>query len=422
MDSAQTQGLVRTAQQAMAAGRMDEAAHLWTQVLSLSPEHPQALFHLGQDRLIRKDARGALPLLTRAAKADTSTPVIPLNLAFAYRSLGDKPGELEAIERALAIDPYFLPALLAKGAALERAGQVRQAARVYRDALAIAPPDAQLSPELRAHVARARGLVEQNARDLDAQLQAHLSQIRERHPDANFDRFEECKEAMLGRKKIYTHQPTMLHVPRLPAIQFYDRSEFPWLADLESQTDGIREELLALLREDAKEFGPYVQHPAGVPLNQWAELNFSPRWSAFFLWQDGKRIDAHCARCPRTAAVTESMPLADFPGYAPAVFFSTLEPHTRIPPHTGVTNARLIVHLPLIVPENTGFRVGNESRAFEAGKAWVFDDTIEHEAWNESDKLRVILIFDIWNPYLSAAERELVCALLSETRSYYSES
>ena len=72
-----------------------------------------------------------------------------------------------------------------------------------------------------------------------------------------------------------------------------------------------------------------------------------------------------------------------------------LAPHTRIPAPTGVTNARLIVHAPLIVPQGCGFRVGNETRAWEPGKPFVFDDTIEHEAWNDSDQTRVVLIFDI---------------------------
>ena len=85
-------------------------------------------------------------------------------------------------------------------------------------------------------------------------------------------------------------------------------------------------------------------------------------------------------------------------------------PRTHIPPHTGVTNTRLTVHLPLIVPPNCGFRVGSETREWVPGKAWVFDDTIEHEAWNRSDAPRAVLIFDIWNPILTAAERDLVRA------------
>jgi aspartyl/asparaginyl beta-hydroxylase (cupin superfamily) len=107
------------------------------------------------------------------------------------------------------------------------------------------------------------------------------------------------------------------------------------------------------------------------------------------------------------------------PGFAPAAFFSSLTPGTRIAPHTGVTNTRLIVHLGLIVPDGCTFRVGNDTRVWKRGKAWVFDDTIEHEAMNAGNARRVVLIFDVWNPYLSAAERDLVCALLAAQREYY---
>lgn len=76
-----------------------------------------------------------------------------------------------------------------------------------------------------------------------------------------------------------------------------------------------------------------------------------------------------------------------------------------------MTNTRLIGHLPLIVPPDCGFRVGNDTRQWQEGKAWLFDDSIEHEAWNGSDRPRVVLLFDIWRPELSAEERESVAAL-----------
>ncbi len=156
-----------------------------------------------------------------------------------------------------------------------------------------------------------------------------------------------------------------------------------------------------------------------MPLNQWAALNHSPKWSVFFLWTNGERVDAHCDRCPKTAALLDRLPMARVPGAAPAAFFSVLAPKTLIPPHGGVTNARLIVHVPLIVPEDCWFRVGNEKREWRPGEALVFDDTIEHEAWNGSDRPRTILIFDIWNPYLSEGERELVCELLAGHKAFY---
>jgi aspartyl/asparaginyl beta-hydroxylase (cupin superfamily) len=100
--------------------------------------------------------------------------------------------------------------------------------------------------------------------------------------------------------------------------------------------------------------------------------------------------------------------LLDLPGKGPTVMFSLLEPRTRIPPHTGSNNVRTTVHLPLIVPDGCGFRVGAETRAWQVGEAWAFDDTIEHEAWNDSGEMRAILILDVWNPLLTEAERAAV--------------
>jgi aspartyl/asparaginyl beta-hydroxylase (cupin superfamily) len=98
----------------------------------------------------------------------------------------------------------------------------------------------------------------------------------------------------------------------------------------------------------------------------------------------------------------------DAPGRGPTAFFSLLHPHSHIPPHTGVSNLRAIIHVPLIVPSGCWFRVGGETRVWEEGKIFAFDDTIEHEARNESEALRGILIFDVWNPHILPHERDLI--------------
>lgn len=411
--------LVTAAQNAMRDGRHEEAAQLWAEVLSTDSEHPQALFHLGQHALMRKDTGRARQLLQRAAKAAPREPAIPLNLSFVHRATGNAPAEMTALTDALAIDPYFFPALLAKGMLLERMGEKRKAARVYKDVLTIAPPEDQVAAELRGPLRHARESIDENAAELDAYLHARLHPVVSRHEDENLSRFEECREIALGRRKVYTQQPSMLHVPRLPTIQFYERADFPWLSEFEAASDVIRDEFLAVLREDMGGMRPYVSHPDGAPLNQWAELNHSLRWSVFFLWEHGKRIEDHCARCPRTVSIVENLPLMELAGLSPNVMFSLLAPHTRIPSHFGDTNARLVGHLPLILPGNCRFRVGNEIREWRYGEAWFFDDTIEHEAWNDSDEVRVILIIDTWNPYLTHAERELVAALLNGVTDYY---
>jgi aspartyl/asparaginyl beta-hydroxylase (cupin superfamily) len=132
----------------------------------------------------------------------------------------------------------------------------------------------------------------------------------------------------------------------------------------------------------------------------------------------GARVEENASRCPRTMQALSHAPQPDQPGRTPAAMFSLLKPRTTIPAHTGVTNSRLVTHLPLIVPEGCRFRVGNDVRQWVPGKAWVFDDTIEHEAINDSDKLRVVLIFDIWHPHLSQAERSLITAMTAGLNAF----
>jgi aspartyl/asparaginyl beta-hydroxylase (cupin superfamily) len=411
--------LVEAADRAMQAGRLEEAARGWETVLSLASGHPWALLHLGQHALYCGQPQRAEELLQKAAQADPGNPVVSLNLSFVFRALGDTAREMAALIRALTIDPYFLPALLARGALLERSGNPRQAAKIYKDVLTIVPSGARVEPWLAEPLAHARAMVESNRADLAAHLKTRLGAALASHPEADLSRFEEARDVMIGARKAYLSQPTLLHYPRLPAIPFYPREEFPWLEAVEKATPVIQQELAALLAAGGGDFSPYVDHPDGVPLNQWADLNRSADWSAYFLLKEGRRISDHAMHCPRTAALLETLPLADIPGIAPAAFFSLLKPRTLIPPHTGVTNTRLVVHIPLVVPEGCWFRVGNEKREWRIGEALIFDDSIEHEAWNGSDEPRYLLIFDIWNPLLSPAERELVGALLVGFEEYY---
>jgi aspartyl/asparaginyl beta-hydroxylase (cupin superfamily) len=218
-------------------------------------------------------------------------------------------------------------------------------------------------------------------------------------------------EALVGRRRIYHQEPVKLNFPGLPAIEFYEREEFDFLEALEAQTAAIRDEVLAVWADGSEGLTPYVDYPPGAPLDQWAELNHSMAWSAYHLWFYGERVAANCAKCPRTMAALELIDMPAVPSRSPAAMYSILRPRTRIPPHTGVANTRVVLHLPLIVPDGCGLRVGGEVRKWREGEAWVFDDTIEHEAWNDSDKPRAILIADVWSPRLSLEERELIARL-----------
>jgi aspartyl/asparaginyl beta-hydroxylase (cupin superfamily) len=214
------------------------------------------------------------------------------------------------------------------------------------------------------------------------------------------------------RTQPFHQEPRDFHYPGLPEFEFHDRASFPALDELEQATDAIRAEFDALIAAEAAQMVPYVQYPERVPLAQWRELNHNPSWTAIHLLQNGQRIEANARHCPQTMEVIGRMPLPEVYGASPNAMFSLLAPHTRIPPHTGAANTRLVCHLPLIVPPNCGFRVGATTREWIVGEAFVFDDTIEHEAWNDSDELRVVLIIDLWAPALSETERSAVAAVM----------
>ncbi len=410
--------LVARAGQLANSGHWDEAERTWLEVRRLNPQHPQALFSLGVHALQRGDGKGAHQLLTTARQHSPRDLRVLMTLCAACKQLGDSEGEREAIESALVVDPYFLPALLARAFWLERFDSRASAAAMYANALTVAPPPAQWPALLRKDLERARDFSAAYTGELDAFLAQALNQHIDSVPSSLANRWREAASILAGKTKPYHAVVNQLCVPRLPAIPFFEREQFPFLAALEAKTDVIRAELQAALAGARDEFVPYIQYAPGEPVNQWNELNHSLRWSTLQLMRSGQPLQANLDRCPETAKALAAMPLADIDGLCPNVMFSALAPHSRIPPHNGETNARAVAHLPLIVPEGCNYRVGFDWRQWHVGETLIFDDTIEHEAINDSDELRVVLIFDLWNPLLEPAERELVRKLAAATRSF----
>jgi len=292
----------------------------------------------------------------------------------------------------------------------ERQGRTQEAMAAYGAAATVAPPIEQLAPELRPAVEQAKRhqaeYLKSRAEFLDRFLEPHLQDCT----GADVDRFRLSLDILLQRKRRHDAQPMRFYYPRLEPVEFFDRSEFPWLDAIEAGFETIRDECLRALTAE-QNLVPYIQYGHDQPVAQWAELNHSPRWSVFHLVKDGAVVGDNAALCPDTMALWQNAPAPQQSGRTPVALFSLLKPHTRIPAHVGASNVRLLTHLPLVVPPGCAFRVGNTVREWVPGKAWVFDDTIEHEAWNDSDQLRAIMIFDIWHPRLTAQERHLISAL-----------
>jgi aspartate beta-hydroxylase len=418
-DDRRIRQLIENAAQASAGGRVQEADQLVRQAEAEAPRHPLVLNETARRLLMRGDAAGAHGLLKQAVTLDPSQAAIWLNLAAALRGLKLADEEMAAIDKVLAIEPRNLRAMLQKASLQELQGKPRAAAMTYRYALQSVPVGSLPPQSLRPVFQHALQFVAANDGDLENFLEGRLKDLRARHADEPLQRFDRCLQTLLRKQPVYRPQPSFMYFPRLPALEFYERDDFPWLESIEAATEDIRAELINVLQEGPAALSPYVDIPAGMPLDQWRELNHSRRWGVYYLWQEGVAIPDHIARFPRTVAALEAWPRCDVPGCSPTAVFSILDAKTRIPPHTGVSNTRLIVHLPLIVPPGCGFRVGAERREWHPGKAFVFDDTFEHEAWNDSDVPRAVLILDIWSPHVTAAEREMVSRVTADVGEFY---
>lgn len=352
----------------------------------------------------------AVRLLREALDAEPKAFGLWLNYATALRQTGDIAAALEAVDEALTLEPRDVLALLLKGSLVERTGNAIDAGRIFGLAL-LFRSRAPAEPAVQAALAHAEAVNAVYRKGLEAAMDAALAETlgTDLPISASPRRFLDLSA---GRRRNYWPEPSTYLYPGLPVFEFYDRALSPWIERFESYTDAIRRELEAARATRPDLFSPYVAEPKGVPVDQWAELNHSPRWSALQVIRAGTVQPYAPDLFPATLEALSLLPQPDVPGRTPSAMFSALQPKTRIPPHTGVSNARLVVHLPLIIPPGCGFRVGAETRPWEVGKAWVFDDTLDHEAWNDSDEVRVILIADIWNMFMTEDDRRAYASIV----------
>jgi aspartate beta-hydroxylase len=362
----------------------------------------------------RGDYSGAAEQFARLVAAGPVDAPTWFGLSLAHRKLGAPAKEKIALERVLALDGTYLPALIGTGDFHTRQGDERAASSYYEAAIRLASAQRSLSPEWRRELQRVEGAM----RAITGRFEAHLLTALSAHMNgAGTEGFGRALDLLLGKRQVYLQQPKYFYFPELPQIQFYARQEFPWAAALETATPHIRADLDALLEQGAG-FEPYIQKVPDRPTFSVNPLLNSLDWSAFFLVRDGREVADNAARCPATMAALAQVPLCRIAGRTPSILFSLLRPGARIRPHHGFTNARLICHLPLIVPPDCALRVGSETRPWREGELLVFDDSMEHEAWNLSNELRVVLLFDVWRPELTPTERSLVAATLEAVSQF----
>jgi aspartyl/asparaginyl beta-hydroxylase (cupin superfamily) len=326
-------------------------------------------------------------------------------------------------ERQLARDRFDIKALVAKADHRFLGGEHRTAASFYAFAVKCAEARGVPDDRVRRMAERARDM-----RDWLAQRFRHhvLSELEAAgFPERDWPpRFRTALEILHGERERdlvyedFPQMPRLFFYPGLPYVDFVDPAQFAWRAGLESRFREIRDEAAALVAETS-DFSPYVTRTSDKPHGDVHGLLENADWSSLYLWTNGGPVEENVARCPRMfEAVTGLVPLCRIGSKAPAILLSLLKPGAHIPPHTGMLNIRYICHLPLIVPPDCTLRVGQRTTQWQEGRIVAFDDTVEHEAWNRSDRDRLVLIFDVWNPDLADDEKRIVARMLEIVDSY----
>ena len=375
--------VLEQARRLLRQGRVPEAERLFASVLETQPDHVEALNALGVAALRTGGPRRAVDLFGRVVTLAPDEHAARLYLALALDQSGDRHRATLQYARAL---------------------NDAQARDRWLDA-------DSTPPALRPLVERAVTTVRNGRR---AALVRVLEPLAERFGRSELARVEQCLRIYLREEApVVTdarQQPSFLFFPGLGAAPYLERSLFDWIPALESDTDAIRAELLHLLPDSAGR--ERVFDSEALEQVHLRGLDVPPSWTGYYFYRHGIRRDDNCASCPATARALDRLPLVHVREHGPEVLYSVFTPGTHLLPHRGVTNTRLVGHLPLIVPENCALNVGGEVHHWQPGKVVVFDDTYEHEAWNRSQQTRVVMIFDVWHPRLTEAERLAVADLV----------
>lgn len=341
----------------------------------------------------------AAELLSRIASETPDDNAVSLRLAAARRSLGDLNGALVSAMQAVRIAPRDYLGWLMLGSLHDALGAHDRADRTYRYAVRLVPPKSLLPPPVQKQLDHARRR---------ASAYTEWTEAVRAMPDATLSpRLLAFRENILANAAAGPETRSSLVIPDMPSPDFHDPSASAGLLPLAEASSKVRREFEALSAALGADVLPQAAH------GDTAHDRRVTGWTMIPLFREGVRTERFASACPVTMALHAGIDHPDLAGISASLSFSVLRGGAVIPPHSGLTNARLIVHWPLIVPPDCGFRVGSTMRPWTIGTPLVFDDTIEHEAWNRSSAERVVLIGDIWHPDLSPAERAALTAMMA---------
>ncbi len=331
-------------------------------------------------------------------------------LANAEAAIGDRSAALEALDRRLELDIRHVPALLLKAQLLEQEGDSRAASSHYQAAINQEAVTGGCPESLRPLLTHGRAYI-------GASQERYAQYLRDTVGTPPTPRLAMALDLLAGKREIFLQQPSVFYFPELPQRQFYEPHEFAWLEPMLAALPAMQAEFAEIERDVAPGFSPYVASDPARPAPNNPLLD-DPAWSALWFWRAGERVTENALRCPATMAALEHAPMPQIEKRSPIAHWSLLQAGAHIRPHHGMLNTRLICHIPIRTVPGCTLRVGNEIRTWQDGAPLIFDDSIEHEARNDGDRSRTVLLFEIWRPEIEPEERAALSQLFTTVAAY----
>lgn len=404
-------------------GKVEEAVRAFETLVLQYPQSPRCRYGkaLAEDGLAEKMLSNdmlqkAIGTYKEASELPNATPdLIKATLkkrAERQQFLGRMRGALATLEKLVQIFPEDVALKNDLGVAHLLIGDNKGAKRIYEEVLATAPSDgfakvhygfilksenkiAESIPFLRD------GLESGHPGTDDGRFYFHLGDALQRMGDDSAYKWYERGHLRGHFASVW--QRSLYNVDGLKAQPWWtpkDTGYMDLVKTLERNWRIIRDEAQSVMDKTTGLFVPEEEN-----------LREKGEWGQFTLWQQGKKAGEACRSVPKTCGLLERYPEATGCKRG-QIKFSVMQPGTHVWPHTGPTNCRLRMHLGLVIPK-TGckIRCTNDTRAWEEGKVLIFDDSFEHEVWQDADSYRLIFIVDVWHPELTQYQRQTLSSI-----------
>ncbi|XP_077057623.1 aspartyl/asparaginyl beta-hydroxylase isoform X8 [Siphateles boraxobius] len=409
---------INAAEKLRKKGKVEESLRAFEALVQRFPQSPRCRYGKAQAEDDSAEKKRSNELLLKAVntyREAADLPDAPPDLVKAslkrradrQQFLGRTRGSLATLEKLVHIFPEDISLKNDLGVAHLLLGDNKSAKRIYEEVLAAAPHDgfakvhygfilksenkiAESIPYLR------EGLESGEPGTDDGRFYFHLGDALQRTGDESAYEWYETGHRRGHFASVW--QRSLYNVPGLRAQPWWtpeDTGYTDLVKVLERNWLTIRDEALSVLDGNSGQFLPEDEN-----------LREKGDWGQFTLWQQGRKTASSCRSVPKTCALLERYPEATGCKRG-QIKFSVMRPGTHVWPHTGPTNCRLRMHLGLIIPPSgCRIRCTNQTREWEEGKVLIFDDSFEHEVWQEAERFRLIFIVDVWHPELSQSQRQ----------------